>query len=692
MLTYKDLSPEQQQFVDAALQGDNILVDACIGSGKTTAIQVLCNQISDGKQVLYLTYNKLLKLDAKSKIRQRNVQVTNYHGFCYMELAKIGVHVGLSNIIQEYNQRKPAAGPFDILILDEYQDIEEEVSVMLRHLKDCNPKMQIVAVGDMAQKIYDKTRLDAAAFIDDFLGNHLRMEFTRCFRRNKELAASLGEVWQKQIVGVNSDCKVKVMSFDEILRFVANCEPRQVLCLGSNAGKRNELLNKLEKEYESKFNKQTVWAKITENEGGATQPSPDAAIFTTYDGCKGMERDICILFDWTENYWVSRMMKPDARYEIIRNIFCVAASRAKKTLIIAKAKDNLSWETLKMDEHWNVPFQDVPIAGMFDFKYIEDVEDAYKKLAVKEISPQDTAIDIPTRDALIDLSPCIGIFQEADYFKGYDIDKDIEMFFRINKDQKFKRIPTYKTWTVEQKVLYLVSLETGQNRYWHQVTLPLVKDDKKQEIETRLKTRLPQDADVQVPCTLPFYKGDKVVFTAEGFADVVKDGVVYELKFVSELSHNHFLQCASYVLSLGLEKGILWNVRTNQAYEIRIPNKAEFLNCVVRAVTKGRLGKATTSEKKASPKKASTPKKSPVKTPKKKGGGDSYSKVRGFCKRNFFYCDKVFTAIDRKGYAGRPSPKDLKKKFDGRRLTLPVSQEEFAKYFYLVMTEMKYAS
>ena len=80
------------------------------------------------------------------------------------------------------------------------------------------------------------------------------------------------------------------------------------------------------------------------------------------------------------------------------------------------------------------------------------------------------------------------------------------------------------------------------------------------------------------------------------------------------------------------------------------------------------------------------------KTPKKKGGGDSYSKVRGFCKRNFFYCDKVFTAIDRKGYAGRPSPKDLKKKFDGRRLTLPVSQEEFAKYFYLVMTEMKYAS
>lgn len=32
------LSDEQQLFIEKALQGYNILVDACIGSGKTTAI------------------------------------------------------------------------------------------------------------------------------------------------------------------------------------------------------------------------------------------------------------------------------------------------------------------------------------------------------------------------------------------------------------------------------------------------------------------------------------------------------------------------------------------------------------------------------------------------------------------------------------------------------------------------------
>ena len=74
---------------------------------------------------------------------------------------------------------------------------------------------------------------------------------------------------------------------------------------------------------------------------------------------------------------------------------------------------------------------------------------------------------------------------------------------------------------------------------------------------------------------------------AIGICDVIKNGVVYELKFVDELQHEHFLQCACYMLAMDIPKGILWNVRDNSMYQIEIPNRRKFKNCVANTITKG---------------------------------------------------------------------------------------------------------
>ena len=73
----------------------------------------------------------------------------------------------------------------------------------------------------------------------------------------------------------------------------------------------------------------------------------------------------------------------------------------------------------------------------------------------------------------------------------------------------------------------------------------------------------------------------------KGFADAVKDDIVYELKFVSELTHEHFLQCASYMVAMQKQKGILWNTRDNTSYEIEVPDRRAFLDAVTKAITKG---------------------------------------------------------------------------------------------------------
>ena len=118
-------------------------------------------------------------------------------------------------------------------------------------------------------------------------------------------------------------------------------------------------------------------------------------------------------------------------------------------------------------------------------------------------------------------------------------------------------------------------------------------EEGKQRIIDRLGEKFNRDEKVQVRCQIDFCKDKnaRILFSAIGFADIIKDGTVYELKFVTELSHEHFLQCASYMIALGMSKGVLWNTRNNECYAISIPNPQTFMDAVVKAVTKGYLEK-----------------------------------------------------------------------------------------------------
>ena len=135
MITINELTDEQRELIRQVSLGKNVLVDACIGSGKTTAIQVLCNELRN-KKILYLTYNRLLKLDAKNKIKSPNTTVTNYHGFASSMLSKERVRCGVSDLIQVFIERMPFILHYDMLVIDEYQDIDLEISQLLEYIKE----------------------------------------------------------------------------------------------------------------------------------------------------------------------------------------------------------------------------------------------------------------------------------------------------------------------------------------------------------------------------------------------------------------------------------------------------------------------------------------------------------------------------------------------------------------------------
>lgn len=242
----------------------------------------------------------------------------------------------------------------------------------------------------------------------------------------------------------------------------------------------------------------------------------------------------------------------------------------------------------------NLKFENMEISDMFEFKFKEDIEQCFSLLKTKKLDRKDTSIiQIKNNDGLIDLSPCIGIFQEATYFDGYSIDESIKFHIAIDEDKRFLYTDEMKAAPLEEKILFLTSLETKQNRYLNQVSVPFIHEKEGKAICERLATSLSKNEVVQSACALYFSnkKNGDLLFSAFGMADAVKDDIVYELKFVSELTHEHFLQCASYVVAMGKKKGILWNTRNNSVFEITVPNKTRFLNAVVNAITKGAIRK-----------------------------------------------------------------------------------------------------
>lgn len=368
------------------------------------------------------------------------------------------------------------------------------------------------------------------------------------------------------------------MSLKEAAEYLSSQMPCDILCLGSNSDScdRTNLQNLLEDNYPDKFNKNTLWSAIDEKgRGRSTEPKASSAIFTTFDGSKGLERKICVVCDFSEKYWNQRASKPLVKYEILRNIFLVGISRGKEKIIFIRNKSPLTEKTLSTPFKTRTSFRlPLSISKAFDYKYEEDIEKTYRLLVIQKIQDESNSINITLHDGLIDISPCVGEFVEASYFSKYNIDSQIE-YSRQFTDYSVS-IP--ENGTVQEKILGLTALTTGQSRYIKAVRTPYVSKDQEKKIQSRLSERLKKDEEEQVECYIGFSDKDNgiPIVKLQGRCDVIKDDKVYELKFVGELQHTHFLQLACYLVALGKKTGYLWNVRNNEIYSVEVPDEIVF--------------------------------------------------------------------------------------------------------------------
>lgn len=595
------LSDEQQRLIDEAKAGNDVIVDASVGSGKTSAIQVLCNELGKDNAILYLTYSRLLKEDAQRRVR--NAKVQNYHGIVYPSLKRAGIHCGISESIATFNHNfKKLSNDFptyDIIVIDEYQDITEEYAELLRNIKSKNPMMQVIMVGDMEQKIRSDTVLDVPAFVRSFCNDPVRITFTQSFRMGEYMGKQLSKAWNKPITGVNGTQEVIYMNPSEALSFLRQQEPGDLLCLGRRNGLMSDVLNVLEDENADVFNKNTVYASIRERDSN-TRYGDDVAIFTTFDSSKGLERKISVIFDYDDFNWHMRLGFPNVDPIILRNTFLVAASRGKEKTIFVSREGEPRWPEkfigyVPLESFRDVTIDEKPIynrpfwaSEAFDFKYVENIEECFELLEVTRLdNGKGEIIEVNRNDGLIDLSPAVGHYQEALYFNDFDALNE------INKrggegpvvDEALRKL-SGDPWLDS---LALTAVDTQLMRYLHQVTSVIDQDVENKLIE-RLGTILPRDTQIQVPLEL----FGRAMRTRRNFTDVIFSGVadaihndcIYELKFTEELTHPMFLQLGLYLVMADIADGILWNTRTDERWLVTIPDEGRFMDAVVKTVTK----------------------------------------------------------------------------------------------------------
>lgn len=73
---------EQLDIIRTVAKGENLVINAFAGSGKTTTLEMIAEEMNN-KRILYLVYNKSMEQEAKKRFKQEYVKITTIHSLAY---------------------------------------------------------------------------------------------------------------------------------------------------------------------------------------------------------------------------------------------------------------------------------------------------------------------------------------------------------------------------------------------------------------------------------------------------------------------------------------------------------------------------------------------------------------------------------------------------------------------------------
>lgn len=603
-------SGEQQNIIDCVKEGFSVLVDAVAGSGKTTTILFLAEQMPEKRFTLF-TYNAKLKSETRERavnLGLKNIEIHSYHSFGVAHYTDSCVtDTDLINII---NLNFPLKNNFgsQIIILDETQDMTPlYFKFVHKAITDMNNmKCQLVVLGDNMQCIYDFPQKGAdlrfLTLADKlYSGNWKKLSLQTSYRITRPMEHFINDVVlgyprmksvkdsEHPVTYITGDIfrKVPEYVYKEIARLLEIYKPDDIFILAPSVRTRNEL-NPIKK-LENLLVKRGIpcYVPLTDDEDLKDDALAKKVVFSSFHQSKGLERKVVIVYNFNASYFTYYAKTIDMH--ICPNTMYVAITRALERLyVVAEDNNSNAFSFLNMDKMDGVKRVTlgsskgiqkekgdvVPMRRVTDLtRFLPDelTMKIVELCKMEVIKSAYVSIDIPdsikTEAGLVEmvyelngtaiptiyehrLTNSISIWQDLqEYFaKHMQFDSSSEKNFMKEKIQSVLRIPNCSADYLKLANVYSAYMSGYIHKIAQIKDYNWFSDETVEELYSVLKETIGEQSESsEFEHTLDdTYDFHGKEVEVCGRADLVDSQVLWELKCVAALKAEHYVQLALY--------------------------------------------------------------------------------------------------------------------------------------------------
>jgi superfamily I DNA/RNA helicase len=365
------LTKEQRIIIDSILAGNDIVVNAVAGAGKTTTICSAVQELPANKRVLVLCYNTNLRTGTMNKINDPGVSVHTFHSFCHgpMKEHMANTDIGLIKLTEKSEEDRWFDCPvYDIVIVDEAQDLNDVYFKILCKILSARDELstgrpQLVLIGDPMQSIYQFNGANSDYIVNPenyfIRRKFVRLGMTKSFRLTPALASFVNSCTSSRGIAkiragskaYDTDPIILMMNpwsaannvYDIIIKYLKSSKKHKVddiliLAHSVRSGKSKytrpviALANLL---IDAKLPVH-IAGNITSPTDTKSPAADDSISIMSFHQSKGLERKFVIVFD-IDGYYFAATGEPT---DIIPRTWYVAFTRSKGRLLIVHGSNN----------------------------------------------------------------------------------------------------------------------------------------------------------------------------------------------------------------------------------------------------------------------------------------------------------------------------------------------------------------